>query len=390
MDEEDEEEISVVSAFPARQGDSDSEDTQKNISQKKSKYPKSSRSWQQSFTCMQKNERDEKSSNPNSHAINVLEQMLSYYERVSDQWRCLAYRRAINALRKEKEKVTTKKQALKIHGVGDRLAAKIEEIVWTNKLRQLEQTKLEPKDILISEFLNIYAVGFQQASKWVAQGYKSIHDLKERASLTDNQRIGIDRYDDFRQRIPRAEVEAHGNIVRETVLEFDKDYQVIIAGSYRRGASNSGDIDVLISKEGTSLEQINKFVTDTIVPQLFAQGFLQVGLATSSSAGGSKWHGASVLPDSSIWRRIDLLFVPGDELGAALIYFTGNDIFNRSLRLLASKKGMCLNQKGLFCDIMRLPNRVKLNAGRLLESRDEKKIFEFLDVPWRPPHHRIC
>jgi DNA polymerase IV len=84
-----------------------------------------------------------------------------------------------------------------------------------------------------------------------------------------------------------------------------------------------------------------------------------------------------------------LLFVPGAEFGAAMIYFTGNDIFNRSMRLLARKKGMCLNQRGLFKDVMR-NGQVKLNPGRLIEGRDERRIFEVLGVPWRPPEQRIC
>ncbi|KAJ6145089.1 DNA polymerase POL4 [Penicillium chermesinum] len=128
-------------------------------------------------------------------------------------------------------------------------------------------------------------------------------------------------------------------------------------------------------------------MVDVVIPQLFRDGFLQVGLATPRRLGhdGSKWHGASSLPGSKVWRRIDLLFVPGEEIGAALLYFTGNDIFNRSMRLLARKKGLCLNQRGLFANVL-----MKTNPGRLLEGRDEKRIFALLGVPWRPPEHRIC
>ena len=126
-----------------------------------------------------------------------------------------------------------------------------------------------------------------------------------------------------------------------------------------------------------------------VVPRLFNSGFLQASLSISSHQDGSKWHGASALPGTTLWRRIDLLFVPDAEIGAALIYFTGNDIFNRSMRLLARKKGMCLNQKGLYADVLR-NQQVKLNGGRLVEGRDERRIFAVLGVPWRPPEHRIC
>lgn len=104
--------------------------------------------------------------------------------------------------------------------------------------------------------------------------------------------------------------------------------------------------------------------------------------------------------------------VPWDERGAALLYFTGNDIFNRSMRLLASKKGYGLNQRGLFKDVMRGPRREKLTEGTKVEGRDEKvslhpvpvpkrrgvlmivsgsqRIFEILGVPYRTPEERIC
>ena len=42
-------------------------------------------------------------------------------------------------------------------------------------------------------------------------------------------------------------------------------------------------------------------------------------------------------PDSK-FRRIDILMVPKRELGAALIHFTGNDLFNRRIRSFARTK----------------------------------------------------
>ncbi|OJJ49684.1 hypothetical protein ASPZODRAFT_128188 [Penicilliopsis zonata CBS 506.65] len=346
--------------------------------------------WQQRFTCMLKHDGSVDVDNPNHRTIEILQQMLDYYTRTADTWRTIAYRKAIGALKKQQKKIITKQQALSIPGIGERLADKIEEIVCTNRLRRLENANATPEDIVFQKFIGVYGAGVAQASKWIAQGFQSLDDLKEKAPLTKNQRIGVERYHDFAQRIPRHEVTMHGDIVRRAVTAVAPEMQVIIGGSYRRGAKDSGDIDLLITGHNATLEQIRKLMIDGVVPSLFAQGFLQASLATTSRNDGSKWHGACSLPGKDLWRRIDLLFVPGAELGAALIYFTGNDIFNRSLRLLARKKGMCLNQRGLFKDVLRGTDRVKLNAGCLCESRDEKRIFQLLDVPWRPPEHRIC
>ena len=99
---------------------------------KKGSYDKP---WQQNFSCMSKHDGTGKSENPNAGTIEVLQNMAEYYERDQDHWRLTAYRRAIAALRKEGRKITSAKEAFAIPFVGQRLAAKIEEIVWTNKLR---------------------------------------------------------------------------------------------------------------------------------------------------------------------------------------------------------------------------------------------------------------
>lgn len=346
--------------------------------------------WQQKFACMQKHEQGSDYKSPNGKTIEVLQQMLDYYERTADHWRVIGYRKAISALRRQPKRIVTRIQARSIPGIGPRLADKIEEIVFTNRLRRLENANSTPEDFILQEFLGVYGAGVSQASRWVAQGFRTLEDLRTKATLTKSQRIGVDHYQDFAQRIPRAEVKIHGDIVRQAVLKADPALEVIISGSYRRGASNSSDIDVLITKPESTIEQIRTVMVEVVVPDLFEQDFLQTSLSSTSRGDGSKWHGASALPGSSIWRRIDLLFVPGSEIGAALIYFTGNDIFNRSIRLLASKKGMRLNQRGLYADVLRGEQLKKLAEGRLLEGRDERRIFELLGVPWRPPEHRIC
>jgi DNA polymerase IV len=342
---------------------------------------------------MHKNEGMSKDTNPNCRTIEKLDQMAHYYHRTGDHWRTIAYRKCITALKGQLEHITTREQAMRIPGIGERLAIKVEEIALTNSLRRLESTVFDPTDQLLQLFMGIYQVGLPTAARWIAQGHKSLQDLKSKADLTANHKIGIDHYDDFLARIPRSEVMAHGDIVRKACAEADAGIQVVVGGSYRRGAADSGDIDLIITKENASMEVIRTILTDTVIPQLFREGFLKVGLATSGSRSqdqGSKWHGASALPGTKIWRRIDLLFVPWNELGAALIYFTGNDLFNRSIRLLAGRKKMRLNQHGLYTQVMRGERRERITQGELLEAGSEERIFEILGVPWRPPEHRIC
>ncbi|KAK3652620.1 hypothetical protein LTR56_001985 [Elasticomyces elasticus] len=351
----------------------------------KSKYT----SYQDKFQCMQKHTAGT-TDGPNAHTITILQQMADYYGQTGDEWRIRAYRKAMATLRNHPTKVSTKEEALALPQIGERLAIKIEEIATTSRLRRLDNAKAEPNDQLLQTFMQVYGAGMAKASEWVAQGHKTLDELLEKADLTVNQRIGIEHYEDFNSRIPRAEVEQHGAMVQQALHKIDPTFEVIVGGSYRRGAATSGDIDCLITRPDTGSAHLRVIVLEQLVPKLAAAGFLVAALASTNKDDGSKWHGASCLPGRKTWRRIDLLLVPSDEMGAALIYFTGNDIFNRSMRLLASTKGMRLNQRGLYKECLRGYRREKLSEGTLVEGKNEKKIFAALGVPWRIPEHRIC
>lgn len=342
--------------------------------------------------------------NPNASVISVLEKMAEYYTQTNDRWRPIAYRRAITELKGITDrKISTAEEAMELPGFGPRLAEKLEEIVNTHSLARLDYALNDPLSKVLALFLGIYGVGKSTADKWIAQGFRTLDDLLQRAKVTDNQRMGIEHYEDLNTRIPREEVTKLGEYVKAEAAKIDQTVHLLIGGSYRRGADTSGDIDFIITKKGTtSSKELGPFL-DQLVGTLWRLGFLTAEVTSHSShkeTGGSKWHGCCVLPripgfndDANyrpMWRRIDLLLVPQSEYGAALIYFTGNDIFNRSLRLLASRKGMRLNQRGLYKDVMRGAGNERLTEGELMEGKDERRIFELLEVKWREPGERWC
>lgn len=347
---------------------------------------------QNGFQCMDPSTGGYTSLNPNARTIQILEEMGRHYDQMQDQWRTLAYRRGVTTLKKQTTKISTAKQAGALPFIGSRLAEKIEEIVLTNRLRKLDSTKDDPLDQVLRLFLGVYGCGLVQANKWIQAGHRTLSDLSQKATLTDSQKIGVEHFDDFNSRIPRAEVAAHGDVVTKALKKIDTNFEATVMGSYRRGAKDSGDIDMIITHPTASLAQIRSVVFDTLIPSLFRSAFLKVSLATmrKHDTSGTKWHGASCLPGSTVWRRMDFLVVPESEMGAALLYFTGNDIFNRSMRLLARKKGMRLNQKGLYRDVKRGLRGEKLNEGVLVEGRRERKIFDILGVSWRESHERVC
>ncbi|KAH9983643.1 fingers domain of DNA polymerase lambda-domain-containing protein [Xylariaceae sp. FL0662B] len=175
----------------------------------------------------------------------------------------LVYRKAINSLAKQTAKITTKEEAIRLPHIGESIAAKIEEIEQVNSLRKLNYIRDDPMEKVLRLFLGIYGVGLAQATKWYHVGHRTLADLRvdpHGTPLTANQIIGIEHYDDFAARIPRHEVAVHGEIVRTALQHLDPACSVTIMGSYRHGATDSGDIDLLISKPGALLFMLRKIV----------------------------------------------------------------------------------------------------------------------------------
>ena len=380
LDHDDEDETA-----PAAGHDSSSDDDQE--SQRKAPATKKASGWafEERFACARSGALDAHAANPNARTVEVLQSMLAYYERISDQWRVLAYRKTIATLKRQPERVGSMQDALRLPGVGRRLAAKIEEIAMTDRLRRLEYAEQDGSDAVLKLFLGIYGVGPALAAQWAARGMRTLEDVQNQVRLTPGQKMGIERYRDLNSKIPRDEVEALAQVVRDAAAEVDGAMELTVGGSYRRGAPASSDVDFIVTKPNTASEgQLVPFLRE-LVRRLQACRFLVATLA----ADGNIWQGCCVLPrGSGAWRRIDFLLVPATQMGAALIYFTGDDVFNRSLRLLAQKKGMKLNQRGLY---RRVGGREQRTTEEdLVEGGSERRIFEILGVSWREPMQRWC
>ncbi|CAG8745648.1 14360_t:CDS:2, partial [Racocetra persica] len=214
-------------------------------------------------------------------------------------------------------------------------------------------------------------VGPSVAMKWYAKGYRTFDDIIQNVKLTRAQRIGIECYDDLQERIPRDEVTEISKRVEIAACKIDPKLLCITVGSYIRGQPTCGDIDILITRNNSD----GKSSSDSFLKLLDAlreQGLLTHDLTQPNDEKAS-----------SRYLGIYLFTVPFNELGAALLAFTGNDVFNRSMRLLARKQKMKLNNHGLYKDISRGRGGVSLNEGTLVAQRTEREIFDALGVPWR-------
>ena len=74
--------------------------------------------------------------------------------------------------------------------------------------------------------------------------------------------------------------------------------------------------------------------------------------------------------------RLDVEFVTENEWGSSLLYFTGSKANNINMRLKAKRRGLTLNQHGLFSGSKKLP------------VFTEKEIYEELGMRYLEPHER--
>nr|XP_020026834.1 DNA polymerase lambda isoform X2 [Castor canadensis] len=276
-------------------------------------------------------------------------------------------------------------EACSIPGVGKRMAEKIMEILDSGHLRKLDH--ISESVPVLELFSNIWGAGTKTAQMWYHQGFRTLEDIRSLASLTTQQAIGLKHYDDFLQRMPREEAAEIEQMVRVSALTFNPGLLCIACGSYRRGKTTCGDVDVLITHpDGRSHQGIFSHLLNS----LRQQGFLTDDLVSQEDNGQQqKYLGVCQLPGPGRQhRRLDIIVVPYSEFACALLYFTGSAYFNRSMRALAKTKGMSLTEHALSAAVVRNTQGFKVGHGQVLPTPTEKDVFRILGLPYREPAER--
>uniref|UniRef100_UPI00358E5AAC DNA polymerase lambda n=1 Tax=Myxine glutinosa TaxID=7769 RepID=UPI00358E5AAC len=320
--------------------------------------------------------------NHNSQLTEKLEVLAKAYTQQGDRWRAHSYRKAINALKGYPTTITSIEEARSIAGIGNRLAEKIAEILASGHLRQAEC--LPDSIATLTLFTGIWGVGHNTAQAWYRQGLRSLEDVRNQATLTRQQEIGLQLYHDLQQRIPRAEVDRIEHTVQEAAVAVDPGIRVVACGSYRRGRDTCGDVDLLVTQteEGGSIPHR---ALPLILARLRTEGFLTDDLASRVQNGmQTKYMGVCRLPrPGCVHRRLDALCVPHEHLACALLHFTGSARFNRALRLHARLHGHRLSEHTL-----RRTSATKDQPAGTVLTNSEQDIFHHLGLPYREPHER--
>jgi hypothetical protein len=89
---------------------------------------------------------------------------------------------------------------------------------------------------------------------------------------------------------------------------------------------------------------------------------------------------------SGTHRRLDIKIYPASSFAFALLYFTGSDHFNRSMRFYAKKQGWTLSDHGL-AQAQRV-NGQRIWTGQSIACSTENEVFEAMGLTYVAPKDR--
>ncbi|PMQ02341.1 MAG: DNA polymerase III [Dictyoglomus sp. NZ13-RE01] len=312
----------------------------------------------------------------NSEVAKALYEIAALLEiKGENKYKVAAYTEAamrIENLQEDIEKLYKLGKLNKIKGVGESIGQKIAEYLETGKISYLEELKKEiPPEVL--ELEKIPGIGPKLAYRLYKElGIKDIDSLEKAAKegrIRLLPRLGekveqniLEGIKQFRQSSERIPLGIALPIVEEIISYLSNNpyiTNITPAGSIRRRKETIGDIDILITTK--DMERVNE--------QLLKLPILKNILA----AGTTK---TSIIVEPGI--QVDFRVVEDESFGAALQYFTGSKNHNIKLRELALKKGLKINEYGVF----------RLSDNKKIAGEKEEEIYEVLGLQYIPPELR--
>ncbi len=295
-----------------------------------------------------------------------------------DHFRVEAYRRVANNIE------TTSENLLYIHdrdalrripGVGEGIAAKIDELIETGRLRYLEELQAQVPPGL-PQLLEIPGLGPKKVrALWEQLGITNIDELEAAAKAQKIRHLpgmgakteqnilkGIERFRAHQERMRLGDALPYAEQLMEALRQAAGAAleRIEIAGSARRRLETVGDLD---------------FVATAADPERVMEAFVHLPQVSEV-----RLHGPTRSTiTTTAGFNVDLRIVPAESFGSLLQHSTGSKAHNIRLRELAQRRGVSISEYGI----------TDADSGdRLLAAADECEVYAFLDLPCIPPELR--
>lgn len=257
-----------------------------------------------------------------------------------------------------------------IPGIGKGIAVHIEELINTGKLKPHEDLlKKFPKSLL--ELMTVPGIGPKTAVLFQKElKIDSIDKLEKaakegkleklpgiRAKKIKNILSGIEMKKRNVGRFSIGEALPYAEAIVDSLKKLREIEKIVPCGSLRRAKETIGDIDILVTSKKAG-KVMDAFVKLPQVERVIAKGPTK----------------ASVILRNGM--QADLRAVEPESFGAAVYYFTGSRQHNIQVREMAVKKGLKINEYGIYKGIKRIG------------GSSENDIFKALGLDYIPPEIR--
>jgi len=288
-------------------------------------------------------------------------------------FRIRAYLKAaqnIESLNRDIAVIAEKDELEDIPGIGEDLAEKIKEIIKSGKLKFYERLKKKvPHGITV--LMSVPGLG-PKTSRVLYEKLKirSIRDLEKAAlshkisklpGIKQKTEENILRGIALRRKAGERMLLSHAISTAEEFVQVLKRIkevkQIEPAGSLRRKKETVRDIDILVTSAKPE-KIMDVFTGLKQVKEVLAKGPTKSSILTKEGV------------------QVDVRVVPPKSFGAALLYFTGSKEHNIKLRQLAQRKGLKINEYGVF------------RKDKWLCGKKEDEIFKKLNLPYICPELR--
>ncbi len=293
----------------------------------------------------------------------------------ANSFRVRAYRNGSRTIEDLAEPIASiaaegEKALVELPGIGKDIAAKIVVLLETGTTPQLEQLREEVPPGVV-QMLRIQGLGPKKVKALFKElEVTSLEELKAAAESGAVAELkgfgkktaqtildGIEHVEQAGNRYFISEALVPAELIVDDLLKLDSVTQASIAGSARRRKETCGDLD-LLATSSNSAEAMELLAKHELVEKVLAQGDTKQRVRLRSGI------------------EMDLRVVPDESYGAAMQYFTGSKEHNIVIRQRAQKRGLRLNEYGIFKD------------EELIAGKTEEEIYKAVDLPWIPPELR--
>jgi DNA polymerase (family X) len=301
----------------------------------------------------------------------------------ADRFRVRAYERAADAIAAARVDLSqlAPSALTDLDGIGDTTARKITEHLTTGKIAMLEELRAKvPAGVV--ELTRIPGCGPKTAMLLYDElGVDSIEALRtaiDAGDLEGLKGLGKKTAENLRESIRRIGAKDAGRIPAADAIGVAEELcaqlravpqslEVAYAGSLRRMRDTIGDVDILVA---------------STEPAPVMEAFRASPLVREVIAAGEKKTSVLTVRD----LQADLRVVDPEAWGAALVYFTGSKAHNVRVRERAVRRGLLLNEYGLFH--REEADDGSVVAGERLASRTEADVYAALELAEIPPPMR--